>query len=169
VVYVLGEGWVASLFQKRDQVVDEIAQLTTKRESLVRERDSIAQAIARLSGTSTLYDQGIDLRVAFLPSDGEFASLVQASSPSRGVVIKAYDPCPGKYAFPGDAPVFGSNGCREVPEDRRRCNTTESGTECTFGPFMVISDHEVGIWLVADAVGKRAVRYVSMSPAPKAP
>ncbi len=163
-VYVVGERWVASLLQRRDQVTAEIAQLAEKRERLVRERDSIAQAIATLSGVSTLYDQGIELTVGFRPSDNEFTTLVVASSPSPGVAIKAYDPCPGKYAFPGDAPVFGSKDCGELPGDRGRCTITESETECTFGPFMLKSDYDVGIWLVAAADGKRAVRYVSVSP-----
>ncbi len=164
VVYAFGEGWIASLLQRRDAITAETARLGSERDSLVRERDSVARAIAALSGTATLYDQGIDVTVEFPPSDPEVTSLVRASSSFPGVVIKAFDPCPGKYAFPGDAPVFGSSSCREVPEDRRHCVTRESKTECTFGPFFVMSD-EVGIWLVAASDGRRAVRYVSLSPA----
>lgn len=163
-VYVVGEGWVESLFRRRDEAAAVIVQLGREKEALVRERDSIARAVATLSGTRTLYDQGIELTVGFIPGRNEATSSVWVRSASPGVAIKAYDPCPGRYAFPGEVPVFGSKDCREVPEDRRRCTNSESGTECTFGPFMVINPQEVGIWVVAAAGGRRAVRYVSLSP-----
>ena len=163
-VYVIGEGWVESLFRRRDEAAAEIVELGKEREALVRERDSMARAVATLSGTDTLYDQGIELTVGFIPGRNEATSSVWVRSASPGVAIKAYDPCPGRYAFPGEVPAFGSKDCREVPEDRRQCTNSESGTECMFGPFMVTSPQEVGIWVVAAAGERRAVRYVSLSP-----
>jgi hypothetical protein len=163
-VYVIGEGWVESLLRRRDEAAAEIVQLGKEKEALVRESDSIARAAATLSGAGTLHDQGIDLTVGFIPGRNEASSSVWVRSVSPGVAIKAYDPCPGRYAFPGEVPAFGSKDCREVPEDRRRCTNSGSGTECTFGPFMVINPQEVGIWVVATAGERRAVRYVSLSP-----
>jgi hypothetical protein len=167
-VYLLGEGWVATVFERKNQIATDVARLEQERVSLTRERDSLARAISALAGTATLYDQGIDLTVDAVESDLKYTSLVHAASSSAGVEIRAYDSCPGRYAFPGGAPAFGSSGCREIPEHRRSCTSTESRTSCSFGPFFVTSDHEVGIWLVAATGDKRAVRYVSISPEPEA-
>ncbi len=162
--FLLGAQWIDSLLQKKQQIEAEITTLTEQYSNLRKEEASIRGAISGLSVTSTLYDQGINMKIEFLPSDNPAISMVKVSSSSPKTTFKAFDACPGKFAFPGGGPTFGSKNCKELPKDRSRCDTSASGTVCVFGPIMVISDREIGIWVVAGLEGKRAVRYVSLNP-----
>lgn len=170
-ILTLGEGYlglkleqIEKLDSEKSELIKQNLEQITRNSELLNEHDLIKRRIATVSGLSTMYDQGLDLRVTIEPTSKEIVNFVKVVSSTEKVKIEAYEPCPGKFVFPGEAPIFGSKHCNTLPNESSNCTIKQGETICLFGPLLVSGFREIGIWIEARVADKRAIRYVNLTP-----